>query len=83
MPASKGVGGRPDITMGPSTKWRQNVEKRECTSSPRETLKHRETPSGLHLRVVYVFNLFAFSHFSGTVVEKYVIFIVFAVGPNT
>ena len=34
----------------------------------RETLKHAEAPSRLHLRVVYVFHCFASSNFSGTVV---------------
>ena len=49
----------------------------------RETLKHRETPSGLDLRFVYDFRCFTFFNLSGSVVTKYMICLVFVTAPKT
>ena len=59
LPASKGVGGRPDVTMAPkidqeAPKWRTTISTRTPFGPTRETLKHGETPSGLDLRFVNV-----------------------------
>ena len=43
----------------------------------RKTLKHAETPSGLDLRSFHVLCCFAFSNFSVTAVNKYMIFLIF------
>ena len=48
-----------------------------------EKLKHRERPSGLGIRFVNVLSCYAFSSFSGTVVTKYMILLVFVTAPTT
>ena len=65
LPASKGVGGRPDVTMESQI---DNVSPKNCIFdllgnvlfATRETLKHREPPSGVDLRFVYVLLCFEF-----------------------
>ena len=48
----------------------------------RGTFKQRETPSGLDLSFVYVFCCLAFCNFSGTVVTKYMIFLIVVTAPK-
>ena len=49
-----------------------------CLFPTHETLKHQGAPSGLDLRFAYDLHSFAFSNLRGTVVTKYMIFLVFA-----
>ena len=81
-PAPKGVGGRPDVTMGHKIDqvapiWLPKNYLARPILYLEEKLIHAETPSSLDLRssFLYIVQSFALSDFSVTIVKQYIVFV--------